>query len=95
MKQVNGLLNKFIQTLRQLDGTQIAGVAKMLGVPLYDAEEAEKEKEKKGTPRDTIDIITDMINAFMTHPRRGKRRLLKIMGDAASANKKNLEGDQE
>ena len=72
-------IDKFIFTLRQMDGPEVMGVARILKVKLYD-----NEKDKV---RDTEDIILDMMKNFMAHSRPERRRLLKIMDQAAKAPK--------
>lgn len=76
---------KFLDSIPKLEPVEFLGLCGVLGVKLYaDAENKE--------PRDFLDMLTDLCEAFAHLNRARRREILSIMGRAM---KEKVPGDEQ
>lgn len=68
------LTDKLIKELPHMDPITFAAVAKILGVPLMDAQKQE--------PREFTDVLAEVLRTFDAKDRKYKRSILKLLKDA-------------
>ena len=68
------LTDKLIMELPHLDPITFAAVAKILGVPLMDAQKKE--------PREFTDVLAEVLRTFDAKDRKYKRSILKLLKDS-------------
>lgn len=71
-------LTKFITALAKLDGAQICGVARIMGV----VTDYQEEEGGKRILRDGNDVVRDMVKTYLGLGRVQRRRLLALMKKA-------------
>lgn len=70
---------QFMEALIEIEIVEFIGVARILKVNVL--------KEDNETPRNFVDVFSDMVDAFAKKNRTQKRELLKIVKTAAKSKK--------
>lgn len=74
---------RLIHLCSQLEGIEIMGLCRMLGVEV----DQPFEKGEKPQPRPTTDIITDIADKFLKLSTRRKKEIFKLLEDAIKCSK--------
>ena len=70
---------EFVALIGKLEAIEFLGVAKLLGVELYDTAAEPKNDGMAMTPREATQIIEETVNHFALIPKGKQRELLKVL----------------
>lgn len=80
-------VDEFVELLPELEAVQALGLAKILKVPLSTG--TERDEEGKLIPRESQEIIEEIIVRFARLGRKQKKEIIAAMRDTIRENKKD------